>query len=491
MAKFLNKKEQVFDIKLTSYGNYLLSIGKFKPMYYEFFDDNVLYDGRYGMYTGSNAPEKSDAGVVLRENQNLVHKRIKEETQYLETLVLFEEVENNIAQLSGDTFDADETPTQISPRFDIFKSNQGIGDAFLEGGNQSMPAWKIVSLQGEISSSTNINSANSISRIPQINISLTYKKQVKDLTRFEDRVANPNPQAVDELVNITRNFADGYAIEFVTDHSLMYFEEANTTLLTKNYDIEVFDIIMATPPTHPSASITLNLQPAENDYIVLTTSYANVRSANNYVYKFKSSDTSDTGIFRHVTIGADASATAEALFNKIELSLAGELGGTAGLDQSFHNVTYDGDATINLTLDNAGSQYNFQLDDFSGTIISEDTDGTFTIIGWSDGKDIKETLEKKYFEDNIEQIVDGMMVSSQPQTRIYDRSNLSTGSVGYYFDILMDQEILPETACKGAAVFNRSSYYVDLDFDCEIEKTSDAMYNDIYGVATEPEICRD
>ena len=115
MAKFINKKEQVFDIKLTSYGNYLLSIGKFKPVYYEFFDDNVLYDGRYAMYTGSNAPEKSDAGVVLRENQNLVHKRIKEETQYLETLVLFEEVENNIAQLSGDTFDADETPTQTSP----------------------------------------------------------------------------------------------------------------------------------------------------------------------------------------------------------------------------------------------------------------------------------------------------------------------------------------------------------------------------------------
>ena len=40
-------------------------------------------------------------------------------------------------------------------------------------------------------------------------------------------------------------------------------------------------------------------------------------------------------------------------------------------------------------------------------------------------------------------------------------------------------------------MFNRSSYYVDLDFDCESEKTSDAMYNDIYGIATEPEICRD
>ena len=44
MAKFLNKKEQVFDLKLTSYGNYLLSQGNFKPVYYAFYDDNVVYD---------------------------------------------------------------------------------------------------------------------------------------------------------------------------------------------------------------------------------------------------------------------------------------------------------------------------------------------------------------------------------------------------------------------------------------------------------------
>ena len=38
MAKFLNKKEQVFDLQLTTYGRYLLSIGKFKPYCYEFFE---------------------------------------------------------------------------------------------------------------------------------------------------------------------------------------------------------------------------------------------------------------------------------------------------------------------------------------------------------------------------------------------------------------------------------------------------------------------
>jgi hypothetical protein len=44
MAKFINKKEKVYDFKLTPYGHYLLSIGAFKPEFYGFFDDNIIYD---------------------------------------------------------------------------------------------------------------------------------------------------------------------------------------------------------------------------------------------------------------------------------------------------------------------------------------------------------------------------------------------------------------------------------------------------------------
>ena len=45
--KFIDKKERVMDLKLTSYGHYLFSIGKFKPEYYAFYDDNVLYARGY------------------------------------------------------------------------------------------------------------------------------------------------------------------------------------------------------------------------------------------------------------------------------------------------------------------------------------------------------------------------------------------------------------------------------------------------------------
>ena len=44
---FMNKKEEVLDIELTPYGKHLLSNGKLKPVYYAFFDDNILYDIQY------------------------------------------------------------------------------------------------------------------------------------------------------------------------------------------------------------------------------------------------------------------------------------------------------------------------------------------------------------------------------------------------------------------------------------------------------------
>ena len=82
MAKFLNKKEQVYDLQLTSYGHYLLSIGSFKPKYYTFLDDNILYDKRYAeVYYRNDSPttttESSLSNTsVVGEQQNEIHKRI-------------------------------------------------------------------------------------------------------------------------------------------------------------------------------------------------------------------------------------------------------------------------------------------------------------------------------------------------------------------------------------------------------------------------------
>ena len=483
MAKFLNKKEQVFDIKLTSYGNHMLSIGKFKPTYYEFFDDNILYDGRYAMYTGSNAPEKSDSGITLRENQNLVHKRIKEETQYLETLHNFEEVENNIAQLSGDTYDADVSPIQTSPRIDIFKANQGIGDAFLQGNTEHMPAWKLVCLDGEIKSSSPINLNNEISRIPQVNISLNYKKQVSN--KENTNIINANPQSVAEFIDTTRPFADNYRIEFVTDHGLFYLEEANTTLLTKNYEIEVFDRTFT-----ESEFATAPFEILEVGTPIYDSTVTINDGTTTITFTFKDGATDSTHVEAGDVSGADGkSILAERLVTVINNYV---LDSSTSLKVS----AASSGAEVTITNLNAGSlKGSFTNTENSGArITSSDSSDIDPWTGgiFTGGKDAIETLEKKYFENTPEQIVDGMMMSATPVEKIYDKANLTTSSVEYYFDILSDNAINEEFACKGADVFNKESLYVSLDFDCDsLKEKQDIMYNDIYGPVTEPEICQD
>jgi hypothetical protein len=69
--------------------------------------------------------------------------------------------------------------------------------------------------------------------------------------------------------------------------------------------------------------------------------------------------------------------------------------------------------------------------------------------------------------------------------------DLSPDSVEYYFDILTDTQVNKTVACNGAGYFNRSSYYIDIDFDCDQLLDEESIYYDIYGSAMEPEICLD
>ena len=62
--------------------------------------------------------------------------------------------------------------------------------------------------------------------------------------------------------------------------------------------------------------------------------------------------------------------------------------------------------------------------------------------------------------------------------------------IEYYFDFLVDKQIASGPVCKAVSEFNKESYYIDIDFDCQIEKEEE-LYYDIYGKVTEPDICQD
>ena len=80
---FFNKKEEVIDIQLTQYGKYLLSIGKLEPVYYAFFDDNILYDSNYAGFS---------------EAQNSAEPRIQENTVQNKTQYNFAGIESQIGK---------------------------------------------------------------------------------------------------------------------------------------------------------------------------------------------------------------------------------------------------------------------------------------------------------------------------------------------------------------------------------------------------------
>jgi hypothetical protein len=327
MAKFINKKQQVYDLQLTTYGRKMLSVSSFKPIYYAFFDDNVVYNNEY-------------AGQAS-EQQNEINVRIKNDTQYIETLTLFEDLETTVLQNRGSNinyFKLNDMETKFHPSKDIYRLDAAIGDAFLDGDSQTAPSWKVVALQSFISSSSakdNVNNTN----IPQIDITANYVLKVREFELMFD------PQQARELINSTSPFADNKEIVLESNDPLVYLEEINTLLLTDNFELEVFEVP------------------------------------------------------------------------------------------------------------------------------SEDTS----------------RIKRKYFKKKIPQIKNGIMLSAnQIETAEQD---LTTDSVEYYFDVLTDHQINQGLACKGAEIFNKQSYYVDLDFDCELEK-EDNVFFDIYGVVTEPEICQ-
>jgi hypothetical protein len=73
--RFFNSKEEVLDVQLTQYGRHLLSQGQWKPTYYAFFDDGVIYD-------------YARAGVTT-EAKNDIEARIQDETPYFRTQTNF------------------------------------------------------------------------------------------------------------------------------------------------------------------------------------------------------------------------------------------------------------------------------------------------------------------------------------------------------------------------------------------------------------------
>ena len=163
-------------------------------------------------------------------------------------------------------------------------------------------------------------------------------------------------------------------------------------------------------------------------------------------------------------------------------------GNTISTNQSNADLVLRGNGTGGVVADSIK---------FSGTTISSDDSTSIQVnenfdveVFEFDNNDpdklIRKNFDKDYKSLNGEMITEDYIKNVQKTTA----RDHGPSDVAYYFDVLKDEEVDNEAACKGAEIYNKNSYYIDLDFECTTDTDTSTAYYDIYGPVTEPEICQ-
>lgn len=177
---FLDKKEEVIDLVMTRRGRELYRDGAFKPAFYQFYDDEIIYDDKWAFGSGSytalgylQSPRPGDPVSKIPEEQNKTVPRIKD-TLILKSQNAWIESAEGLNH-KGYAKEKDARRKLRPLRFPLAKSSQF---------NQKAPAWNVTMHEGVITGSVyhvpiedlplkDIN-LYSGERIPQVNLVCDY-----------------------------------------------------------------------------------------------------------------------------------------------------------------------------------------------------------------------------------------------------------------------------------------------------------------------------
>jgi len=299
--EFFNKKEEVIDLQLTQYGKELLAVGKLKPVYYAFYDDNILYDIGYGLSS---------------EIQNDSESRIQDDTPNLKTQYVFHGIEEYVAEATitnpydmkileyeamreqlirdiqaganpgrANITDVVALTNKINELqnadilTDIFTGEttataertqtlyNPLGDSDL--GSNKAPSWNIALLSGKVLTGSTtqhltLSGSNTILDIPQISVFVTYDASVSEtqdthISEIIEEVIKGNidgvPQDILESqltaagspgLNETsiddKVFSDNTFLKISPDDLILQVVEDNVPLSNKNFEVEIFEV---------------------------------------------------------------------------------------------------------------------------------------------------------------------------------------------------------------------------------------------------------
>jgi len=226
---FANKKEEVIDIELTPHGRYLLSLGRLKPVYYSFHDNNILYDGRYAEiveYT-KDIEDRIQHDTPQPKTLNTRASREKNTKRIFETNLALASSVDRAAELAS--------VAQMNEQ-KTFLATHPIGTC--SPTTDQAPKWSIKVLNGEISGSIPyLTSSYQTLEIPQIDIDVVYKTAILD-------VNDPGlvlPIKPDPALS-SNVYSDGTYVAIDPDHLLLEILEENTEYNKTNFEVEVFEV---------------------------------------------------------------------------------------------------------------------------------------------------------------------------------------------------------------------------------------------------------
>ena len=230
---FKNKREEVLDIKLTQFGKNLLSRGAFKPEFYRFFDDGVIYDRKY-------------AG--LSEPQNDIEDRIKTDLQ-LDTQYLVKGIETR--------FDAESEKINSGEREVFLEIKRDIDPIEKEKllqfplanctlGSQDMPYFSLLVHTTDIQNSASVQyltQSGIQTKVPQIELLPSYNVTLDNTQQIDDPGTLYDSETYLDLTSMKVEFIDKTFIEVDPEHFAISLDEFNVPYTKENFDLELYEII--------------------------------------------------------------------------------------------------------------------------------------------------------------------------------------------------------------------------------------------------------
>jgi hypothetical protein len=233
---FFDKKEEVIDIQLTQHGKHLLSIGKFKPAYYEFFDDDIIYDSKY------SSVEESQ-----RDIQTRIKEAVRPHVQYN-----FVGSEEEIKKLKNHNRSNQGSFSDVYVPYNLKHRIMSYPLAHSEVGSNRKPSWNIKLLKGEFSSAINyITGTYCNSKYPRITMKdvefkhlpsrkMPVESQLKtsNFDGFEERP----PQPALDFNDLSTRFRDETFILVKEDYILLDIQELNVPFQKENFELELYEV---------------------------------------------------------------------------------------------------------------------------------------------------------------------------------------------------------------------------------------------------------